>query len=140
MAHRYPRLAGHVFSDHTRGSGWTLPILEVRHRQRARAEDRLRALKSIGMRNRPFHGFAQNQIWLEVVCLAAHLFAWLQILGWGREGAAVRRQEPKRLRLRILAVAGRIINIGRRLLLRLPRGWRHNHLIDTATAAASTVR
>lgn len=127
-----------MFSDHTRGSGWTLPILEVRHRQRARVEDRLRALDDIGMRNRPFHGFAQNQMWLEVVCLAATFSPGCR--SSAGEGAAVRRREPKRLRLRILAVAGRIIHTGRRLLLRLPRGWRHNHLIDTAAAAASTVR
>lgn len=77
-----------MFSDHTRGSGWSLPILEVWHRQRARVEDRLRALEGIGMRNLPFHGFAQNQMWLEVVCLAAHLFAWLQIFGWGAQRSA----------------------------------------------------
>ena len=28
-----------VFATNTRGRGWTLPILELRHRQRARAED-----------------------------------------------------------------------------------------------------
>jgi hypothetical protein len=32
--------------------------------QRARAEDRIRALKDTGMRNLPFRGYAQNQIWL----------------------------------------------------------------------------
>ena len=122
------------FATNTRGPGWTLPILEVRHRQRARAEDRIRALKDTGMRNLPFHGFAQNQIWLEIVSLAAELLAWLQTLGW-ESRAPVRRWEPKRLRLRILAVAGRIIHTGRRRLLRLPRGWPHNHLIDTAAAA-----
>ncbi|WP_435876559.1 transposase [Rhodococcus pyridinivorans] len=130
-----------MFSDHTRGSVWTLPILEARHRQRARVEDRLRALEDIGMRNLPFHGFAQNQIWLEVVCLAATFSPGCRSSAGGRgEGAPVRRREPKRLRLRILAVAGRIIHTGRRLLLRLPRGWRHNHLIATAAAAVSTVR
>ena len=42
-----------------------------------------------------------------------------------------RRWEPKRLRFRILAVAGRIIRTGRRRRLRLPRDWPWNHLIDT---------
>jgi len=121
------------FVTNTRGPRWTLPILEMRHRQRARAEDRICALKDTGMRNLPFHSFAQNQIRLEIVSLADELIAWLQTLDW-EEGAAVRRREPKRLRLRILAVAGRIIHTGRRRLLRLSRGWAHDHLIDTAAA------
>ena len=61
------------FATNTRGPGWTLDTLEVRHRQRARCEDRIRALKDTGMRNLPFHGYARNQIWLEIVALAADL-------------------------------------------------------------------
>lgn len=121
------------FATNTRGPGWTLAALEVRHRQRARAEDRIRCLKDTGMRNLPFHGFAQNQIWLEIVTLAADLLAWTQTLAWD-EHAPVRKWEPKRLRLRILAVAGRIIRTGRRRRLRLPRDWPWNHLIDTGWA------
>jgi hypothetical protein len=45
--------------------GWSVPDLEVRHRQRARAEDRIRNLKDTGLRNLPFHGFNHNQIWLD---------------------------------------------------------------------------
>jgi hypothetical protein len=125
------------FATNTRGSGWTLDTLEVRHRQRARAEDRIRALKDTGMRNLPFHRFAQNQIWLEIVALAADLLAWTQTLAFDHHEPA-RRWEPKRLRLRILAVAGRIIRSGRRQHLRLPRGWPWNHLIDTGYAALHT--
>ena len=33
-----------------------------------------------GMRNLPFHGYAQNQIWLEIVALAADLLTWIQEL------------------------------------------------------------
>jgi Transposase DDE domain group 1 len=42
------------FATNTRATGWTLPILEVGHRQRARAEDRIRCLKDTGLRNLPF--------------------------------------------------------------------------------------
>ena len=121
------------FATNTRGPGWTLPALEVRHRQRARAEDRIRALKDTGLRNLPFHGFAQNQIWLEVIALAADLLTWTQTLAWHDHPA--RRWEPKRLRFRLLAVAGRIIRSGRRRRLRLPRDWPWNDLIDTGWAA-----
>jgi hypothetical protein len=101
------------------GPGWPLDTLEVRHRQRARAEDRIRGLKDTGMRNLPFHRYPANQIWLEIVALAADLLAWTQTLAWA-EYEPARRWEPKRLRLRILAVAGRIIRSGRRQRLRLP--------------------
>jgi hypothetical protein len=41
-----------------------LPIaaLELRHRQRARAEDRIRAARATGLRNLPLHDTAQNRI------------------------------------------------------------------------------
>jgi hypothetical protein len=39
------------FATNTRGPGWTLAALEVRHRQRARAEDRIRGLKDTATAN-----------------------------------------------------------------------------------------
>lgn len=117
----------------TNTTGWPIADLEVRHRQRARAEDRIRNLKDTGLRNLPFHGFAQNQIWLEIIALAADLLVWTQTLAF--TGHPARRWEPKRLRLRLLAVAGRIICSGRRRRLRLPRGWPWNDLIETGWAA-----
>jgi len=118
------------FATNTKGPGWTLATLEVRHRQRARCEDRIRCLKDTGLRNLPFHGYAQNRIWMEIVALAADLLAWTQTLAW-EESEPARRWEPKRLRFRILAVAGRIIHGQRRRRLRLPRDWPWNRLIDT---------
>ena len=75
------------FATNTRGPGWTLPVLEVRHRQRARCEDRIRALKDTGLRNLPFHDYAHNRIWVEVVALAADLLAWTQTLACDRARA-----------------------------------------------------
>ena len=120
-----------------RSAGWRLADLEVRHRQRARCEDRIRGLKDTGLRNLPFHGYAQNRIWVEVVALAADLLAWTQTLAFDEHEPA-RRWEPKRLRFRILAVAGRIIRTGRRRRLRLPRDWPWNRLIDTGWASLRT--
>lgn len=117
----------------TNTTGWRLADLEVRHRQRARAEDRIRALKDTGLRNLPLHGFAQNQIWLEIITLAADLLTWTQTLAWHNQPA--RRWEPKRLRYRILAVAARITHSKRRRYLRLPRNWPWNNLIDAGWAA-----
>ena len=69
-----------VFATNTRGA--RLADLEVRHRLRARAEDRIRGLKDTGLTNLPLQAFAKNQIWLELVQLAAELLAWTQLLAW----------------------------------------------------------
>ena len=108
-----------VFATNTQRG--RLADLEVRHRLRARAEDRIRGLKDTGMTNLPLQAFAKNQIWLELVQLAAELLTWTQLLAWA--GKPAQLWEPKRLRLRLLAVAGRVITTGRRRILRLSKRW-----------------
>lgn len=94
-----------------------LPDLELLHRRRAQAEDRIRGAKATGLANLPLHGFAHNRIWVAIVMLALELTAWLQLLGL--TGHPARRWEPKRLRLRLFAIAGRIARHARRVCLRL---------------------
>jgi hypothetical protein len=96
-----------------------LADLELRHRRRARAEDRIRCAKDTGLTNLPLHDFAANQIWCAVVALAGDLIAWMQTLAL--TGHAARRWEPKRLRLRLLSIAGRLAATGRRTWLHLAR-------------------
>jgi hypothetical protein len=105
----------------TNVAGGRLAEHELLHRQRARAEDRIRCLKDTGLRNLPLHDFAANQIWLELVALAHDLLAWTQHLALADTPA--RTWEPKRLRLRLLNIAGRVVRSGRREHLRLPRAW-----------------
>ena len=105
----------------TNTTGWPLADLEARHRLRAHAEDRIRCLKDTGLTNLPLHAFTKNQIWLEIAQLAGELLTWTQILAWHDQPA--RNWEPKKLRLRLLAVAGRIISTGRRRTLRISRRW-----------------
>ena len=59
-----------------------LADLEVRHRLRARAEDRIRGLKDTGATNLPLQAFDKNQIWLELAQLASELLTWTQLLAW----------------------------------------------------------
>lgn len=94
-----------------------LPDLELRHRRRARCEDRIRAAKDTGLANLPLHGFDQNRIWCAIVQLAMELTAWLQMLALADHPA--RRWEPKRLRLRLFSIAGRIAHHARQTRLRL---------------------
>jgi hypothetical protein len=41
-----------------------------------RCEERIRCAKDTGLRNLPLKGFAQNQLWCEIVPLAWELLAW----------------------------------------------------------------
>jgi len=95
---------------------------ELLHRRRARCEDRIRCAKDTGLRN--LQSFAANQLWLEIVALAGDLLAWTQHLALTDTPA--RTWEPKRLRLRLLNIAGRVITSARQRSLRLPRGWPWN--------------
>jgi Transposase DDE domain group 1 len=118
---RFTDIGGHRFTCFaTSTKGGQLADLELRHRRRARCEDRIRAAKDTGLRNLPLHGFTQNQIWCEITALACELLAWMQMLAL--TGPA-RRWEPKRLRLRLFTVAGRLVRGSRRLRLRLAARW-----------------
>jgi len=94
-----------------------LADLELRHRRRARAEDRIRVCKDTGLTNLPLHDFAQNQIWCAMVMLAADLTAWMQLLAL--TGHDARRWEPKRLRYRLFTIPAALARTGRRVLLHL---------------------
>ncbi len=56
---------------------------------RARAQDRIRAARSTGLRNLPLHRTAQNRIWLEIVQIALDLLAWMPMLALDRHGQAL---------------------------------------------------
>ena len=48
-----------------------LADLELRHRRRARAEDRIRTAKDTGLTNLPLHDLTQNHIWCALVALVS---------------------------------------------------------------------
>jgi Transposase DDE domain group 1 len=124
-----------AFATNTRpgGPGTQIAELELRHRRRARCEDRIRAAKDTGLSNLPLHGFDQNRIWCAVVQLACELVAWTQMLGFSDHPA--RRWEPKRLRLRLFSLAGRLARHARGLVLHLGADHRWTELLLTGRAA-----
>jgi hypothetical protein len=97
-----------------------LARLELRHRQRARVEDRIRAAKATGLANLPFDRWRRNAIWLELVLAAQDLTCWTQALLLNGPLAVA---EPKALRYRLLHVAARVVRHARRLILRLQASW-----------------
>jgi hypothetical protein len=94
--------------------------LELRHRQRARVEDRIRCGKATGLRNLPFDLLRRNAVWLELVLAACDLTSWAQTLLLDGE---LRTAEPKTLRYRLWHVAARVVRHARRLVVRLQRTW-----------------
>jgi hypothetical protein len=100
---------GHRVTDcatntRTGGPATQLPDLELRHRRRARCEDRIRISKDTGLMN-------------AIVALAVEITAWMQMLA--RNGHQARRWEPKRLRLRLFTLPARIARTGRQVRLHL---------------------
>ena len=112
---------GHRFQCFiTDQQGTDLALLECRHRAHAIVEDRVRELKATGLTNLPFSAFAANEAWLEAVLCAQNLMVWTQQLLFRGEHASC---EPKRLRYRLLHVAGRLTRHARQLTLHLPADW-----------------
>jgi hypothetical protein len=97
-----------------------IAVLELRHRQRARVEDRIRAAKATGLANLPFDLMRRNQVWLELVLAAQELTCWAQALLLDGSLAVA---EPKALRYRLLHVAARVVRHARRVVLRLQASW-----------------
>jgi hypothetical protein len=118
---RFTDLDGHRFQVFvTDQDDPDLAALEVRHRQRARVEDRIRGAKATGLRNLPFDLWRRNAVWLELVLTAQDLTAWAQTLLLDGELALA---EPKTLRYRLLHIAARVVRHARRRILRLQRSW-----------------
>ncbi len=95
-------------------------MLECRHRQHAHVEDRIRDDKDTGLSKFPFKEFALNEVWLEIVMFAHDLLVWTQALALTGDLA---NAEPKRIRYRLLHVAGRLAFSGRRAKLHLQNTW-----------------
>ena len=105
--------------------------LELRHRQHARVEDRIRQAKAAGLTNLPCHSFTANAAWLEIVLAAADLVAWAQLIGF-TDAPELARAEIAAFRYRVLHVAARTTRGARQLHLRIDATWRWAAAIATA--------
>jgi hypothetical protein len=113
-----------------------IAVLERRHRQRARVEDRIRDDKDTGLAKLPFKAFALNEVWLEIVLLAHDLIIWTQALCLDGELA---KSEPKRLRYQLLHTAARLAFSARRAKLHLPAAWPWTEALKAAFEKLKTL-
>ncbi|WP_246170955.1 transposase [Pseudonocardia hierapolitana] len=79
----------------------------------------MRVAKDTGLTNLPLHDLDQNRIWCAIVALAYAVTAWAQLLAL--TALPARRWEPKRLRLRIFSIAGRLARSARSTVLHQSR-------------------
>ena len=111
--------------------------LELRHRQHARIEDRIRELKATGLRNLPCHDFWANAAWLEIILAATDLVTWARLIGF-TDHPTLARAEIATFRYRVLHVAARITRGARQRQLRIDATWRWASQIVTAWQAIRT--
>lgn len=97
--------------------------LELRHRQHARVEDRIREAKATGLRNLPCRAWNENTAWLETVLTAVDLVCWTKLICFA-DTPELSRCEIAAFRYRVLHVAARLTRAARRLHLRIDATWR----------------
>lgn len=97
--------------------------LELRHRQHARVEDRIREAKATGLRNLPCRAFNENAAWLQVVLTAVDLVAWTKKIAFA-DVPELTRCEIAAFRYRVLHVAARLTRGARQIRLRIDKTWR----------------
>jgi hypothetical protein len=110
--------------------------LERRHRLHARVEDRIQESQELGLGRLPFQALEPNKAWFELALLAQDLLAWLRLLVLEGELALAK---PKRLRHRLLHVAGRLTRSGRRRTLHLPAAWPWRDQLTAAFARLASL-
>jgi hypothetical protein len=94
--------------------------LELRHRQHARVEDRIRCWKATGATHQPGWDGPANEAWLNTTLIAMTLVAWAQLIGFD---GPLAKAEPATFRNCVLHVAGQYATSGRNHYLHLDRNW-----------------
>jgi hypothetical protein len=92
------------------------------HRDHAVVELAIRDLKEgAGMEHVPSGNFSANSAWLQCAVLAHNLIRWTTTLG--QPGPVDRLTVARTVRVRLIAVPGRLVNRAGRITLRGPAGW-----------------
>lgn len=94
--------------------------LDADMRAHAHVEQHIARLKDSGLCRMPFRSFDANAAWLALVCWAADLVRWFQLLCLP---GALAKATPKTLRWRVFHAPARAVHRGGRLILRLLDDW-----------------
>ena len=118
----WPDWRYHAFATNTQ-----MPPVEADrfHRAHARAELAIRDLKAhAGLSHCPSGSFFANAAWLSCTVLAHNLYRWIQ---HHTQPTGLTLTNGNTVRTRLFRLPGRIVNHGRKLILRLPARWPWAH-------------
>ncbi|WP_192756251.1 IS1380 family transposase [Actinopolymorpha pittospori] len=103
--------------------------LELRHRQHAHVEARIKDSGHLGLGNLPLDAFCHNQAWFEIALAAADLISWAKLLGF-KDHPGIAKATPETFRYKVLHVAGKIVSTARQLYLKLDSSWTPSPAIE----------
>jgi len=110
----------HRFWGHYSDQAGTPVELDAAMRAHAHVEDHIKRLKDSGLERFPFADLDANRAWLDLVCFAADLVRWFQLLvlpGY------LAKAEPKALRWQLWHSPGRLVRRAGEHVVRLLDGW-----------------
>ena len=98
-------------------------------RAHAHVEDHIRRLKASGLERFPFTDLDANRAWMALVCFAADLVRWFQLLC---VRGPLANAEPKTLRWQLWHTPARVVRHARQTIVRILDDWPN---ADTLLAA-----
>jgi len=93
---------------------------DIHMRAHAHVEDHIRRLKASGLERFPFSDLDANRAWMALVCFAADLVRWFQLLCLA---GPLAKAEPKTLRWQLWHSPARVVRHARRTVVRVLDDW-----------------
>ena len=93
---------------------------DVHLRAHAHVEDHIRRLKASGLERFPFTDLDANRAWMALVCFAADLVRWFQLLCLR---GPLANAEPKTLRWQLWHTPARVVRHARQTIVRILDDW-----------------
>jgi hypothetical protein len=115
----FPSLEFRFWGHYTDRAG-TPVAADVHMRAHAHVEDHIRRLKASGLERFPFTDLDANRAWMALVCFAADLVRWFQLLCLT---GPLAKAEPKTLRWQLWHTPARVVRRARRTVVRILEDW-----------------
>jgi hypothetical protein len=115
----FPSLEFRFWGHYTDRAGTPVDA-DLHMRAHAHVEDHIRRLKASGLERFPFIDLDANRAWMALVCFAADLVRWFQLLCLT---GALAKAEPKRLRWQLWHTPARVVRHARQNVVRIIDDW-----------------
>ncbi|MHB8671211.1 MAG: IS1380 family transposase [Acidimicrobiales bacterium] len=115
----FPSLEFRFWGHYTDRTG-TAVEADVHMRAHAHVEDNIRRLKASGLERFPFTDLEANKAWMALVCFAADLVRWFQLLCLT---GPLAKAEPKTLRWQLWHTPARVVRRARQNVVRILEHW-----------------